>query len=227
MLYSIIPPILIVLSLTAIIAFLIKKADKEAPIKNWESTEASESKRGDYRKSKQKILIILERVTRRSKVVFLKLENLFTGWSESIRKCRKKAEEKDGYQSNKNEKNRSEKMNYISVLKENTAKDAEKDVSKVGRTFVREEKTIKPMISEKVVEPRNLKTKKNLFENILIERIAANPKDIEAYERLGEYYIEIENWRYAKECFKQVMKFNPRNSGARMKMRKLEQLLSK
>ena len=61
----------------------------------------------------------------------------------------------------------------------------------------------------------------------LIDRIAANPKDIEAYERLGEYYLEIENWNYAKECFKQVLKLNPRNIGARSRMRKLERILSR
>lgn len=69
--------------------------------------------------------------------------------------------------------------------------------------------------------------KKDLFEKILIERIAANPKDIEAYERLGEYYMDIENWNYAKECFKQVIKLSPGSIKARMKMRKLERLLGK
>jgi len=69
--------------------------------------------------------------------------------------------------------------------------------------------------------------KKDLFEKILIDRIASNPKDIEAYERLGEYYLEIENWEYAKECFKQVIKLNPRSINARSRMRKLERILSK
>ena len=81
-------------------------------------------------------------------------------------------------------------------------------------------KAVQPKVEKKVV-------KKDLFEKILIDRIASNPKDIEAYERLGEYYLEIESWNYAKECFKQVIKLNPRNIGARSRMRKLERILSR
>jgi tetratricopeptide (TPR) repeat protein len=69
--------------------------------------------------------------------------------------------------------------------------------------------------------------RKDIFEKIMVERIAANPKDVEAYERLGEYYIEIESWEYAKECFKQVIKLNPENNNAKDKMRELERVFSK
>ena len=82
-------------------------------------------------------------------------------------------------------------------------------------------------IKEKIEIAQNTAEKKDLFEKILIERIAANPKDIEAYERLGEYYMEIENWNYAKECFKQVLRLNPSSTNVRSKMRELERLLGK
>ena len=87
-----------------------------------------------------------------------------------------------------------------------------------------EEKPVKPMVSEKVATPKT--EIRDRLEELLIERIAANPKDIEAYERLGEYYLEIENFEFAKECFKQVIRLNPSNRNVRYKMKKLERLLS-
>ena len=94
-------------------------------------------------------------------------------------------------------------------------------------TFTNEEKIIKPMISDRVVSPQGRSEIKDRLEELLIERIAANPKDIEAYERLGEYYMEIKSYEFAKECFKQVIKLDPLNRNVKYKMRRLEHLLSK
>ena len=58
-------------------------------------------------------------------------------------------------------------------------------------------------------------------------QVTVNPKDIEAYERLGEYYMEIKSYNDAKECFKQVIKLNPGNRNVKYKIRRLEYLLSK
>jgi len=66
---------------------------------------------------------------------------------------------------------------------------------------------------------------KNKFENILIKRIAINPKDIEAYERLGDYYLENENYQDSIECFRQVLKLSPLNYKARLRIRRLEKLI--
>ena len=63
------------------------------------------------------------------------------------------------------------------------------------------------------------------MEEVLIKRIAINPKDIEAYERLGDYYLEGENYQDSKECFKQVLKLSPTHHKARLKIRKLEKLI--
>ena len=136
------------------------------------------------------------------KVFFLKMENMFTNWGESIRNKRKAREEEHVVRA-------------LELIEENK--------------FSKETKSLEMSegvkIEEKEEETKH--EKKDILEKILVERIAANPKDIEAYERLGEYYFEIENWNYAKECFKQVLKLNPRNIGIRSKMRKLERMLGK
>lgn len=81
--------------------------------------------------------------------------------------------------------------------------------------------------SERADEPENRPARKEMLEKILIERIAANPKDIEAYERLGEYYMEIGSWGDAKECLKQVIKLDSTNESAKGKMKRLERMLGR
>ena len=76
------------------------------------------------------------------------------------------------------------------------------------------------MVSEEVVYPEIKKeeAEKEELENILIERIASDPRDIEAYERLGDYYLGQKNGRDARECYRQVLKLNPRNDSVKRKL---------
>ena len=200
MLYTIIPPILIVISLVGIIVFLVKKAPEVANLEKEESPAQGgmvSTKKSiwsilrkknieEHRDFKHKTLLFLEKTTKKMKVFFLKMENMFTNWGESIRNKRKAREEEHVVRA-------------LELIEENK--------------FSKETKN--PEISEQVKieekEEEQKHEKKDILEKILVERIATNPKDIEAYERLGEYYFEIENWNYAKECFKQVLKLNPRN----------------
>lgn len=168
---------------------------------------------------KHGFFLTLEKMTRKFKVMFLKLENKFTSWNESIREKRK---------------NHSEGM---------TAEGGEEQITKGGfrrqsrvdqrlnreTAFIREslgERLSRPMVSEKATMPKAAEPEiKDRLEKLLIERIAVNPKDTEAYERLGEYYFEIRNYNYAKECFKQVIKLNPANQDAKNRMKRLERIL--
>lgn len=69
--------------------------------------------------------------------------------------------------------------------------------------------------------------KKEQFEDILVDRISMNPRDIEAYERLGDYYLEQNNLVDAKECYRQVLKLSPAYRLVKIKIRRLERLLEK
>jgi tetratricopeptide (TPR) repeat protein len=279
MLYSILPPILVIFSLIFLIVFLMKKAKKVAKLEI-ETLEEEifgelEEKRGFFGKifsqtkkvngenAKHFSLAILERLTRKSRIIFLKLETKFGAWSSSIREKRKNSVEKSpvapaakedammerlrAYEVPKRErrgifgigkgkkeegvveKNKKEEMgdktaNFsIRDLKSNDTK--EKEMFRLPAE--EEEKIIKPIISEKIVSPKPRSEIKDRLEELLIERIAVNPKDIEAYERLGEYYLEIRSFVDAKECFKQVLKLDPKNRNAKYRMRRLENLLAK
>ena len=218
MLYTIIPPILIVISLVGIIIFLVKKAPEVASLVEKDNSGKDNKKTGiskifplslmrqknvqDHKDFKHSVLLVLEKITKKLKVFFLRMENIFTSWGESIRNKRKAREEEHIIRA-------------LELIEENNFSDKPKKDLEYSSD------------SGKTTEEENKIEKKNILEDILMERIAINPKDIEAYERLGEYYLEIENWNYAKECFKQVLKLNPRSIGIRNKMRKLERMLEK
>jgi tetratricopeptide (TPR) repeat protein len=180
---------------------------------------------------KHRSLVFLEKVTRRFKVIFLKLENVFNSWNESIRQKRKThLKERGEILNQKQAQDVLEKVReYKSDIQDNRKMGVRSMDTRPSMEMPVEEKYTRPMISDRIVSPqmkRRVETKDRL-ENILIERIAANPKDTEAYERLGEYYFEIENYNHAKECFKQVIKLNPSNEEAKNRMKKLERLLAR
>lgn len=236
MLYSIIPPILIVLSLIGIIIFLMKKAPKLALLEkesaedeNSEKTKKSffgklrrrnqENEKKDF---KHNFLLFLEKITRKLKLLFLKLENLFTAWSEIIRQKRR-IRENEGKYSNIESREEVKNIKKEGRMEKFFQRKQGSDELMIGK----ENSLAENRKEEEEIEDERMVEKKDIFEKILIERIATNPKDVEAYERLGEYYFDIENWNYAKECFKQVIKLNPNNRNVKMKMRKLGRLLSR
>ncbi len=67
-----------------------------------------------------------------------------------------------------------------------------------------------------------LATEDKAKEEALIHRIAENPKDIEAYRELGDYYLSIGNIKDAKDSFKMVLKLRPRDLKAKSSLREIE-----
>jgi tetratricopeptide (TPR) repeat protein len=222
MLYSIIPPVVVVLSLIAIIVFLMKRAARVANIDTGYIQEEERKNSALPAVAEKKFLVWFRNISANGK-------NFFARWKKNREEKRKKKLEKNHYiLENKEEDSNLEQAEVVENIDEQEI---------FQRKSLREEKIAPklPMENEKmndsltkVEKPRERKIateKKDLFEKILVERIAANPKDIEAYERLGEYYLEIENWNYAKECFKQIIKLNPGSINAKRRMRKLERVL--
>jgi len=243
MLYSIIPPIVLVLALIGIIIMLVKKSSQVALIR--EDAKRSDRERelgqaglaerfspaekeGSPSSFKHKILEVLEGIIRKFRAGVLKLGNVFHLWGEAIRK-RRGAKEADKAVLSQNQEGEQEDylMERIKKYEPEAANKETKRRISIRNDMIpdQEERVFKPMISEKVVTPTPRSEMKDQLEKLLIERIASNPKDVEAYERLGEYYFEIGSYEYAKECFKQIIKLNPGNSNVKSKMRKLERLL--
>ncbi len=61
-------------------------------------------------------------------------------------------------------------------------------------------------------------------EKMLIKRIAANPRDVEAYDLLGQVYLVQGNLTDAAECFSQVVVFDPRNLRAVEQLNKIKKI---
>jgi tetratricopeptide (TPR) repeat protein len=197
------------------------------------------------------LLAILEKITRKSRMIFLKLENKFGSWSNNIRSTRQARAEKKIQDSAMRQENdiirklkdyKSETSGgQVAVSKEDatvaeTAQVAtsgkensrqERIISSRRTTTIISETNVRPIISERVVKPKNRAEIKDRLEDLLIDRIAINPRDIEAYERLGEYYMEIKSYSDAKECFKQVIKLSPSDRNAKYRLRRLENILAK
>lgn len=89
--------------------------------------------------------------------------------------------------------------------------------------FVHEEVVVrkKPEIIPKRIMPRVMPEDK-VIEGALIHRIAENPKDVEAYREIGDYYLAIGNIKDAKESFKMVLKLRPRDLKAKSSLREIE-----
>ena len=86
------------------------------------------------------------------------------------------------------------------------------------------------MVSETAAEPEGMRKRRivrgDTREADLIGRIAADPKDFSAYEALGDYYLEIGNIKDAKECYRQVLRLSPTHRMVKIKIRRLEKLLT-
>ncbi|MFC1637807.1 tetratricopeptide repeat protein [Patescibacteria group bacterium] len=103
--------------------------------------------------------------------------------------------------------------------------------------LVKKEAESAPMISNSVVYPESKKIemqreavkkkqqeKREQLEEILVERIAQDPRDVDAYERLGDYYKEQGNNVDALSCYKYVLKLNPLNEKAKISIEEIKGL---
>jgi len=212
MLNYILPPIIIIISVSILVMFLFRKA-AQIPAGDF---IADEQKREDE-KSTVKIssaigqfgLKILERLMHHSKLLSLKFHNVSNVWFQTIREKRQRNTElqKEAQEKKTEEIARSREAGKIEVLP------------------AQEKQARRPMVRDAVTMPQQATAKeKNQLEEALIKRIAVNPKDIEAYERLGDYYLESLNFQDSLECFKQVLKLSPTHYKARTRIRRLEKM---
>ncbi|HFC76946.1 MAG TPA: tetratricopeptide repeat protein [Candidatus Moranbacteria bacterium] len=236
-LYFVLPPVIIVASL-ALIIFLVSRKSLEIEKKIVENGVNEESESQLSMEVKSRSLYFLEKIAHWFKIFSLKMHN----WLEEKLKFIKQRKTKIDLNKKKNGKENIEKGEIL--LEKNDEKESKAVTPEkkkiIGKIFenIRERKAQKKkmqeiksvnvekerateifkqkaMISDKAVYPED---KKEELENILIERIAIDPRDIEAYERLGDYYISQKNYKDAKECYRQVLKLNPRSASIKKKL---------
>jgi tetratricopeptide (TPR) repeat protein len=104
------------------------------------------------------------------------------------------------------------------IMSEDIAKDSS-TVKYVGSEVTVRKKFEEPIMVRAKEEPL---PEDKVREAALIYRIAENPKDLEAYREIGDYYMGIGNIRDAKEAFKMVLKLRPRDLKAKSSLREIE-----
>lgn len=241
--YLILPPIIVVLSLSFVLWYLSRKGDDPVIASKIAALDEAAQQRIPFLRTKNFIFGMLEKTTYRFKVHSLRLHNALHVWTQAIKLRRRNFQEKVAIEDRgMPERRKEQSTSFWGVLKRKnlrtaltTGLDGKRPLShtevQVSRESVGPELgSVRSMVSETVVHPDTLPRtteRPNAREEDLIARIAVNPKDFSAYEALGDFYLEQANLKDAKECYRQVLKLSPLRRTVKIKIRRLERLLEK
>ncbi|MDD5083754.1 MAG: tetratricopeptide repeat protein [Candidatus Moranbacteria bacterium] len=224
--YLTLPPIIVIAALVGLVYFFSRRfprVEKEITAHLSDPEVKSAYNLHIFDSLKRGSLYILERLAQWFKVMTLRTYNALHSWTQSIREKKSKTPVKPAV-----------------IVSEDAAPQRREETQAPPQPEARDRR-IRPMVSQRVAQPEpRVKPSvakpsaiieppspaiKNQLEDILVERIAANPRDLEAYERLGEYYMEQGNLQDAKECYRQVLRLSPVHRLAKIKIRRLEKML--
>lgn len=227
MLNYIIPPAIVILGTAFLVYFLFKKIDKLPAEEIFRPDDQNKKPRkilGSFWKYfSQALLKILEKLVQKFKIYSMKFHNLSQSWFQSIKKKREVSFEKKDVAEPAEPQEPVSEDNIPRISIQQKIRNLSGN-----RPITTEEIKTGPMVSNRVVLPNDREREsKDKFEQALIERIATNPQDIEAYERLGDHYIESNNYEESLECFKYVLKLSPINRKAGARVRRLQKMLGK
>lgn len=221
-----VPPIILVIALASLAVMLGRKSADLKNIKDFRTQSGAPEEKAGWKNRLnfigRKTLHVLEKILDLSKMAFKKTEQMFSVWAAKLRARRngKKFEETTSNDSPKEPDEASileeiEKTEEISVNLTQTGENLRYAGNEViVRRKIHEEPIVIPK-KEPLPEDR-------VREAALIYRIAENPKDLEAYQEIGDYYMGVGNIKDAKESFKMVLKLRPRDLKAKSSLREIE-----
>jgi tetratricopeptide (TPR) repeat protein len=219
--YLILPPIVILAALSILVYFFSRRFPQIERERLARVDEAPETIVRNVPKTAKKVsLRFLERLARRFKIIILRAHTMLDRRAASLR-----------------EKKEARSATITPVISPEESAEIRPMISRRAAhpevsPFSRSTKSRRETLDEEREQPQEvigeevlMQEQKGQFEDILVERIAANPRDLEAYERLGEYYMEQGNVQDAKECYRQVIRLSPVHRLAKIKIRRLEKML--
>jgi tetratricopeptide (TPR) repeat protein len=168
-------------------------------------------------------LRVLESILYYIKVSFRKLEEFSTDWLKKTKERRLGRKIKDSAPLEREGLNSPDLAdNEITFISESAdfekMKGAKKEAGYISpEVTIRRKIETPPLVIKEEPVPEN-KAK----EEALIHRIAENPKDMEAYREIGDYYLSIGNIKDAKESFKMVLRLRPRDLKAKSSLKEIE-----
>jgi tetratricopeptide (TPR) repeat protein len=182
--------------------------------------------RGDWKNRLNAVgrntLHVLEKILDLTKAAFKKTEHVFSIWAAKLR-ARRKGKKFDEIDPGElpNEPDEASILDELEKNEEISASLTEKseNIRYVGSEVIVRRKIHKEPI---VIPKKEPLPEDRVREAALIYRIAENPKDLEAYREIGDYYMGIGNIKDAKESFKMVLKLRPRDLKAKSSLREIE-----
>ena len=226
-----VPPVILLAALVWLVVILgrksamIKKTGPERKSKDFlPSGEIKESRLKAFWKQ---ILNVAEFLLRSVKTGARKTE---TGLSGILLRMREKrtGRKTEKIQPAEKFKDLDDKLEYLmeSDVPRQTERKREKSIAgKFVRRFDYLEREVMVKRKEEPIPQRimpEIIPEDKIKEDALIHRIAENPKDIEAYRELGDYYMAVGNIKDAKDSFKMVLRLRPRDLKAKSSLREIE-----
>lgn len=197
--FDLLPQIIIIISIAGIIVIIARKIPQASTSKEKKNVDINSAdnrikipnslnkiwlkvKGFRYSDHFHKILSFMEKILRKLKVFFLKIENKITNWAERLRVHSQKV------------KTRREGMDVKIESGEEDSQDLKLN--------------------------SHIKTSGETEEEY-IAAITKNPRDLDAYRKLGNVYVNKNNINDAREVFRQILRINPSDKDAEMKLRSL------
>ena len=236
-----VPPIILVVALASLAVMLGRKSADLKKIKPFHpQPDAPEEKGGSSRfglpsretgeagwKKRlnfigRKTLHVLEKILDLSKMAFKKTEQAFSIWAAKLRARRKGKKFEEIAPSDFSKE--PDEASILEELEKNEEISANLTEKSENIGYVGSEVVVRRKIHEEpiVIPKKEPLPEDRVREAALIYRIAENPKDLEAYHEIGDYYMGIGNIKDAKESFKMVLKLRPRDLKAKSSLREIE-----
>jgi len=226
-------PVILVAALAGLVIIIGKKSTALKKAKLFqEKTAMSENTTRNWKdrlKSVGKaILHLMEKILVLVKTFFKKIEHISSNWAMKLKAKRSGRKVEDiSLENAELEEKLGASEDSVKIVEETTKKnEAYAGLDQGGEriTYVNSEVISRRKIQNEpvVVLKKEPLPEDKVQEAALIYRIAENPKDIEAYREIGDYYMGIGNIKDAKESFKMVLKLRPRDLKAKSSLREIE-----
>lgn len=217
-----IPPLALIAALVALVIVLgkksaaVKKRGHQMSIGPREEIQKSTAQ-ARWKKILSGTLNVLEKTLSLFKKIFQASETALAGWLKKVKEKRlgKKEPAMPGgrefdleYQQNKSKS---------ALFSPEEKRGIRKDPIIAREVVVKSKKEPIPTVMKEELSPED-----KMREEALIHRIAENPKDVEAYREIGDYYLAVGNIKDAKDSFKMVLKLRPRDLKAKSSLREIE-----
>lgn len=221
-----VPPIILVVALAALAVVVGRKSSEIKRMRVFDAGRKLQTPSTDWKgrlnSLGRSILHLLEKLLVLAKNAFRKTEQSTSVWAARLR-ARRNGRKFEG-ETPKPLPKEPDEINFFQEIERTEEISTNLTETGEGIRYAGAEVVVRRKITEEpvVVPKKEPMPEDKVREAALIYRIAENPKDLEAYREIGDYYLGIGNIKDAKEAFKMVLKLRPRDLKAKSSLREIE-----